>query len=447
MFFDSDSPNAIQISYSNDADASMYNNDIQLSFDSNVPVDPLDFGTQIVYRDGSASYDFECSSSVNESYSSFFADESVPRGYCDALNFGALSINHDEIMSRVDVVPSSSTMSFAQPLSATACFAPGFHPLHGKVVEPPLLPFSPMSTLFSCCRPSSEVVTMINAILDEMDSNLKSTFVPHEFSWDCSFVSGVSHVDFCVRVFRYQKSHSLHGQFAVEFQRIEGDRLPFMNIFNAARDLLLSGALSPEDIQDFMINRCRSGVFTSCVSAFDLNGIVSQAPPAKIPDTLSSPSVNETAAQMKANIIPRLENPRTYACLLESIQTVSSLYSSLMIDSSSSVVAPPSSSQSTFNGNTNSETLPGVDDVAIFKALCAVASHYSSNSADWVYKHAIIAVADMLATFDSKSFMKAMNPSEHDSVVTLLRVMAGCSDNNPFLVSKTELISRVMVGV
>lgn len=441
MFFDSDSPNAIQISYSDDASSSTYEHDIQLNFDHTIPDDASDLGTQIVFRDGTASYNFaDYSSTVNDSYSSFFADESVARGYCDALNFGMMSINHDDIMGRVDVVPSSATLSFAQPISATACFAPGFHPLQGKVVEPPLLPYSPMNTLFSCSRSSSEVVQLIQAILNEMDSNLQSTFVPHEFAWECSFLSGVSHVDFCVRVFRYQKSHALHGQFAIEFQRIEGDRLPFMNIFNAARDLLVSSSSSPEDIQDFMINRCRSGVFTSCVPAFELNGSVPPSP-ATTKGSVVTPSV--AAADVKAGIIQHLTNPQTYACLLETVQTISSLYSSLTTHTQT-----PSSSSSLDNINASDVgTSPGADDIVIFKALCTVASHYSSNSADWVYKHSIIAVADMLAKFESSSFMRAMDPTEHESIISMLRTMSGCQDSNPFLVSKTEIISRMMVGV
>jgi len=447
MYFDFDSADIIQISYAEDVAASQSDSNSQATLETNraVHADVVD----ATFRDGTPTFTVIDFASVPGDQYSFFSDDSVARGYCDAINIGALSINHDDIMGRIDIVPASSTHTTTNLVQPLFSFAPGSHPLCGQKVEPPLLPYAPMNTMFSSSRPLEETVSLLGAVFREADAHLAVTHVPHEFSWQCSFLSGATFVNFNVRIYRYQKAHALHGQFAVEFQRIEGDRIPFINIYNAARDLLTSSASAPEDIQDFMINRCHNGVFVPCapvINCFESFQLPSVTVSAASSATNNAPhssaggasvsSTAQTIAEMKSVILTHLSNPRTYACLLETVQMISSLYSSL------ADLQQPGS------------LLPSEQDVSIFRALCSAASHYSSNPADWVYKHSIIAVADMLAHFESSSSSSPSSSSllrsssaDQEGVLCMLRKMAGAQDPNPFLATKTEVIARLVLAM
>lgn len=430
MYFDSDPSNSVQITYSDDATSS-FESEFNLVVDRSYRVERSESGADVVFRDCAPTYsvfDFAEFASSTVDSSSFFADESVARGYCETLNIGAMSLNHDEIMSHVDVVRTSVAQSTTRSEQVFR-FAPGFHPISGQTVEPPLLPFTPMNTLFSCSRPIAEVVSLLQTILQEMDSHVRVEFMPYDFSWHCSFVSDCAHVDFCVRVFRYPKSNSLCGQFAVEFQRIEGDRSPFMNVYNAARDLLTSKLSSAEEIQDFLISRCHSGMFVSVTPIFGCGSF--EAPSSSSSASTESSKLNGTASsealeETKSAIMQHLTSPQSYAGLLETVQMVSSLYSTSVSSASRS---------------------PAKEDCEIFRALCTVAVHYSTNSADWIYRHSIIAVADMLAQFDFGFIIGSMEPRECEKVLGMLRAMAGVSDSNPYLNTKTEFISRLVVAM
>ena len=224
--------------------------------------------------------------------------------------------------------------------------------------------------------------------------------------------------------------------------------MPVMNTFNAARDLITGPAATSADIQDFMISRCRNGMFTTYVPAdgFGTFATRDSEQPAMTATVASEASLHK---EMKSSILGELSSPRTYSGLLETVQSVSLLYTSLVdqavsFASSSSLGSSSKSHVSSSGSNTSA---PAPEDLAIFRALCAVASHYSSNSSDWIYRHSVIAVADMLTNFDSCAFIRSMEPKEHESVVSILRNMAGLADNNPFLNSKTEYISRLVVAI
>lgn len=426
MYFDSDPSDSVQITFSDGVTS--FESEFNLAVDRTYRVEQSQSAADVVFRDCAPTYsvfDFADFASSNADSSSFFADESVARGYCETFNIGAMSLNHEDIMSRVDVVRTSVAPSKTHSEQVFR-FAPGFHPLSGQTVEPPLLPFTPMNTLFSCSRPITEVVSLLQTVLQEMDSHVRVDFRPYDFSWHCSFVSDCSHVDFCVRVYRYPKSNSLHGQFAVEFQRIEGDRTPFMNIYIAARDLLSSKLSSAEEIQDFLIARCHSGMFISVIPTFGFGSIDVPSSSSSVESSKQIGTSTSGAVEMKSAIMQHLSSPQSYASLLETVQMVSLLYST---------------------GMTEASHVPAKEDLDIFKALCSVAVHYSTNSADWIYKHSIIAVADMLAKFDCGSVIRSMEPRECDKVLGMLRTMAGISDSNPYLNTKTEFISRLIVAM
>jgi hypothetical protein len=365
----------------------------------------------------------------------------------EMLSTSAFSSNHDAIYERMDVP--LDTYSLRSPLKTVVspCFAPGtLASLTGsaKAVppQPPLVPAVTLNTIFTCAhsKPLDEIVQTVNSVFDYMGDNMSAQFSANEFMWHCNFISeGHQHVNFLVKIYRYSKRHELYGSFAVEFQRLEGDRLPYMNAYNACRDLLTTtdfGDAYDYFSQSFYGQDSGNVGFSSVLDCSASFGSLPMAVPPSSSSASSSNAEEQSKNILKDSIVKQLSVQATYNNLLENIQMISSLYASTA--ASIAAVASPSKPG-------NASAISPVD-TELFLALCDVARKYSSNSRDWVYQHSIIAIADMLALFDKcgccSGLMSQLQGQE--SVVALLRSMAGFKDDNCFVSSKSEQISKMI---
>jgi hypothetical protein len=355
----------------------------------------------------------------------------VPASRCaEMLGASALSSNYNSIHERLDVTVDNYSINKMVP---SQCFAPGVLsgllgvssgvkvPFVVAPAQPPLLPAVTLNTMFTCDRILEDIVHKISSVFDYFGDKLTAQHFPNEFSWHCRYISENCHVDFVVRIYRYAKRHELNGSFAVEFQRLEGDRLPYMNSYNACRDLLTSCDC---DIYDYFSAQNMGGS-VGFSTVFDCSsGVPSES-------RLSAEAAAHDKSIIKDSIVKQLSVQATYSNLLECVQLISSLYT---VDSNETLAAMK----------------PTVTDVdtELFLALCDVARKYSSNSRDWIYQHSIIAVADMLSLFvqcgDACSSRLVTVIKNRESVVSLLQTMSGMHDDNCFVTSKSEAISKMI---
>jgi len=344
---------------------------------------------------------FRCSDSQSAEQSTAagflapFQDASIVTRCATFVGSGAIGTSHEGIMGNLD-----RPIEYVASKPKKSTFAPGC--VSDSPTRPPLMPASTLCTIFDCSKESDKIVELIGKILDA--GKVTSQFSSFDYCWNCSYVSGY-HVSFSVRLYRYSVRHIKTGQFAVEFQRVEGDRFPFMNIYNRCRDVLT-----------------REVDFFEAEEAVDCdNGFATDS---KVEVTIAPKPENP---ELKESIVKQLAMHSTYTSVLENIQLVSTIYSN-----SPDMMCSESSE-------------PKLVDRELFLAVCAIAAHYSSNRRDWVYQHSIIAVANMLALFaqthaTAHAFMSFVGLSE--GVKLLLRTMAASRADNVFLCSKSEEISK-----
>jgi hypothetical protein len=115
-------------------------------------------------------------------------------------------------------------------------FAPGVQ--MDLPVGPPLRPVVPIHTIFNVSRDTKDIVNTINELLNELSDKVTFQYCAYQYSWCCTYLSDGYHVQFYIRIYRYPKKHELYGNYSVEFQRLEGERLPYMNIYNAFNKIL-----------------------------------------------------------------------------------------------------------------------------------------------------------------------------------------------------------------
>jgi hypothetical protein len=126
--------------------------------------------------------------------------------------------------------------------SALLTFAPGVLALiHADLpTGPPLRPVIPRNTIFNVSRDTKDIANKITVLLNELSDKVTFQYCAYQYSWCCTYLSDGYHVQFYIRIYRYPKKHELYGNYYVEFQRMEGDRLPYMNIYNTCQDILTS---------------------------------------------------------------------------------------------------------------------------------------------------------------------------------------------------------------
>lgn len=326
----------------------------------------------------------------------------------------SFELNHETIYERLDA-PAENFSAARISAGPAQCFAPSaFGSVFGtgKPQQPPLIPAVTLNTIFTCDRPLEEIIGTVSSIFDYFGDKMTAQFSPNEFTWYCNYISENQHVNFLVKLYRYSKRHELAGSFAVEFQRIEGDRFPYMNAYNACRDLLTASECDPFAYFHDHDN--------GCVGFSTVMDCSSQSIPASAME-----QEEENLTHIKDSILKQLSVQATYNNLLECIQLLSSLYSS----------------------DAEGGSFPSVEkvDTELFLALCDVARRYSSNTHDWVYQHSLIAIADMLCLFDKcgcTGFFSSLKAQK--AVVSLLQSMASSNGDNDFVGSKTEQISRMV---
>lgn len=384
--------------------------------DSDAPeIQTLLCGVQFMCSDPSLSRESVFSSTYDVTPSS--TEVPVTRGVL-AMPISSMGDSYDTIHGRLDVPATSyvkRNQGFAPAMLASI--------LDSAPRRPPLIPATSFITMFDVASPVEDIVVSIDSLLVDFGDKMTFQFSNFEFIWSCTYLSEGYHVNFHIRIYRYPLCDGKTGTFAVEFQRMEGDRVPYMNVYNACREMLTS-----TDSFDLATYACEHpfGNF------FGLDSDTGDA-------SLDLTSFSESQEQIKDSIVKQLSSHVTYNSLLENVQMVSSLYNSPFEESvpAACVISP-------------SEV-----DRQLFKVICNVAHQYSTNSKDWVYQHSIIAVADMLDLFDKctcsslPAFISSCELSE--ALVQSLRGM-GCltsshCDNNSYLVAKSEQIARLISRV
>lgn len=135
-------------------------------------------------------------------------------------------------------------------------FAPGVLAiLHTDLPSsPPLRPSVPMNTIFNVSRDTTDIVNTITDMLNELGDKVTFQHCAYQYSWCCTYLSDGFQVKFYIRIYRYPKQHELYGNYSVEFQRLEGDRLPYMNIYNTCQDILtsISSTGEPMDVPTYI---------------------------------------------------------------------------------------------------------------------------------------------------------------------------------------------------
>jgi len=72
---------------------------------------------------------------------------------------------------------------------------------------------------------------------------IRADFSPPDFAWNCSKVSGTIRSCFTVKLFRYSTRSEKKGQFLIEMQRIDGDRMMFSETFKSLKSLFCDEAV------------------------------------------------------------------------------------------------------------------------------------------------------------------------------------------------------------
>jgi hypothetical protein len=141
-------------------------------------------------------------------------------------------------------------------MSNLLTFAPGVLVLiHADLPTcPPLRPVIPRNTIFNVSRDTKDIANTITELLNELGDKVTFQHCVYQHSWCCTYLSNGYHVQFYIRIYRYPKKHELYGNYSVEFQRMEGDRLPYMNIYNTCQDILtsISSTGEPMDVPTYI---------------------------------------------------------------------------------------------------------------------------------------------------------------------------------------------------
>lgn len=395
-------------------------------------------------RSSGIQLDFKNSESSHSDSALFAsADKIVSRPVfrgADMMSPSSMAQNYSSVHSKLDVVRGDSYRLVPAPIK----FSPKFNAaLSTTVSHPSIVPCTTNATTFDCCRSAEDIVTIVNAMFIELNDKVVVQFSSFDYTWRCSYkLSDELPCKFRIRVYRYPQNHAKSGTYAVEFQRTEGNRLPYMKVFVSCRELLTRIGDEPEEcpVMSYVLEE-PCGIFKH--TKFE-SAEVGMAAEEAVHVGTGLPSVQRD--QVKGKILEQLavRSSENYYTLLENIQMISSVYST-----DSAVSRDPSYAD------------PSPADRELFRALCEVACLYSKDTRDWIYQHAIIAVADMLSLFDKYSCVSAESSSSSsacsflrtvglsEDMISVLKTMAcePCSaseSSNPFLSSKCRQISRLV---